>query len=315
MGTVRYRCRILTVPARWLFAGCVLATLHGPDQAFAQFTDAHTYDNTPAGTNQLETDYAFVHGNASIDSALVVSGASVDVNEGTIGYTRYFGLWHRLTWAEAALPLARLSGSVNGTGIRGSTAGAGDSGYELGMLVKGGPALNAAEFERYKPATIVGLSCSVTAPTGLYAADRILNLGSDRWSFKPEIALSHPFGPGQKWQVDAYANAYFYTDNSAYHGREILRQTPLTGVEAHVSYSFNDSVWISSDTRYAFRGATVVDGVNQDNAQQNLIVGSEMKVSITGQHSLLVEVAKAVVHHNSPAVAGVAVKYDYTWGQ
>jgi hypothetical protein len=62
---------------------------------------------------------------------------------------------------------------------------------------------------------------AVTAPTGLYDPDKFLNLGSDRWSFKPEIAVSPPFGPGQKWELDAYANAYFYADNTAYHGREI----------------------------------------------------------------------------------------------
>lgn len=44
----------------------------------------------------------------------------------------------------------------------------------------------------------MGMSLTITAPTGLYDADKLLNLGSNRWSFKPEIALSHPFGPKQK---------------------------------------------------------------------------------------------------------------------
>jgi hypothetical protein len=298
-----------------LVVGCALVILHSQEQALAQFTDAHAYDNTPVGVNQLETSYAFVHGNSSLDPSLIVADANLKVNEGTIGYTRYFGLFHRLAWAEAAVPIARLDGSISGTSIQGSTAGTGDSSYAVGMLLKGGPALNVAQFENFRPATTVGLSFTFTAPTGLYSGERILNLGSDRWSFKPEIALSHPFGPGQKWQVDAYANTYFYTDNTSYRGREILRQQPLSGLEGHISYSFNDSLWISADTRYSFRGATVVDGVDQNDAQQNLIVGSEMKISMNSQHSLLLEVAKAVVHHNGPGVVGLAVKYDYTWGQ
>jgi hypothetical protein len=309
------RWPIAVLNRRLLVVGCALAILHWPEQALAQFTDAHTYDNTPVGVNQLETDYAFVHGNASLDPSLIVAGANLNVNEGTIGYTRYFDLFHRLAWVEAALPVGRLGGSVSGTSIQSSIAGTGDSSYALGMLVKGGPALKGAQFDNYKPTTIVGVSVTFTAPTGLYNSDKILNLGSDRWSFKPEIALSHPFGAGQKWQLDAYANGYLYTDNTSYRGREILRQQPLIGVEGHISYSFNDSLWISSDTRYAFRGDQVVDGVDQHNAQQNLIVGSEMKISMNSQHSLLFEFAKAAVHHNSPSVVGVAVKYDYTWGQ
>ena len=278
---------------RLLFAWCALAILHGPDEARAQFTDAHNYDNTPVGVNQLELGYAFVHANASIDTSLVIAGANLNLNQALIDYTYYFGLFDRLTWVQAALPVARLGGSITGSNIESSIAGSGDSSYALAMLLKGGPALSVAQFDDYRPTTTVGVSFTFTAPTGLYNADRILNLGSDRWSFKPEIALSHPFGPEQKWQLDAYANAYFYTDNTSYHGREILRQEPLAGLEGHISYSFNDNLWVSLDTRYSFRGATFVDGADQNNAQQNVMLGSEMNLSMNSRHSLLFEFAKA----------------------
>ncbi|HVN18127.1 MAG TPA: transporter [Dongiaceae bacterium] len=161
----------------------------------------------------------------------------------------------------------------------------------------------------------MGASLSVTAPTGLYNPQKILNLGADRWSFKPEIALSHPFGPRQRWQVDAYANIYFYTHNTSYHGREILRQEPLPGFEGHISYGLNDKLWISADTRYSFRGNTLVDGVDHSNPQRNFILGSEMNVTVNSHNSLLFEFAKVLVHHNGPALVGFAVRYDYTWGR
>jgi hypothetical protein len=283
--------------------------------AHAQFTDAHNYDNTPVGTNQVELNYAFVRGNAAVDPALVISGARLNLNQSTIDYTRYFGLFRHLMWAEAAVPVAHLSGSITSVPIAGSIAGAGDSAYAVAMLLKGGPALSVTQFDDYTSTTAVGVSLTVTAPTGRYAADKILNLGSDRWSFKPELALSHPFGPDKKWQLDTYANVYFYTDNTAYRGREILRQEPLVGLEGHISYVFSPSVWLAADTRFAFRGTTFVDGVDQDNAQQNLLLGSEMNVSISSRHSILFEVAKAAIHENSPAAVGFSVKYDYTWGR
>jgi len=300
---------------RFLFAILILSALCFPQPASAQFTDAHNYDNTPVGINQVELSYAYVHANASIDNSLVIAGAKLNLNQGTISYTRYFGLAHRLMWVSAGIPFAGLSGEVTGTAIRGSVGGAGDSSYQLGALLKGGPALSVAQFESYKPTSIVGVSLSITAPTGLYDSNKILNLGADRWSFKPEVALSLPFGPQQKWQVDAYANAYFYSDNTSYHGRQILRQEPLPGFEGHLSYSANDNVWISADTRYSFRGATLVNGVDQGNPQQNFILGSEVNVNINARNSLLFEFAKAVVHQNGPALVGFAVKYDYTWGK
>ena len=180
-----------------------VAVLHLPGEAWAQFTDAHSYDNTPVGTNQIELSYAYVHANSSIDTSLIIAGAKLNLNQGMINYARYFGLFNRTMWAEAGVPIAGLSGSVSGTRIQGSINGAGDSSYQIAMLLKGGPALTVEQFEGYKPTTTLGVSFTLTAPSGQYNASKILDLGSDRWLFKPEIALSQPFGPEQKWQVDA----------------------------------------------------------------------------------------------------------------
>jgi len=298
-----------------LFVCAALAVLHLPDQACAQFTDPGTYDNTPVGINQFELGYAYVHANAAIDPALIIAGANFDLNQGTIDYTRYFGLFHRLAWVNVGVPVAGLGGSISGTNIQASVTGAGDSSYQVAMLLKGGPALSVAQFENYQPTTTLGVSLTTTAPTGLYRPNKLLNLGSDRWSFKPEIAWSHPFGPDEKWEFDAYGNVYFFTDNTSYRGRQVLRQEPLPGLEGHISYSFNDNLWASLDTRYSFRGPTLVSGADQNNAQQNFILGSEMNVSINSRNSLLFEFAKAVVHQNGPALVGFSVRYDYTWGK
>ena len=296
-----------------LLACFVFALLCTPHRALAQFNDARAYDNTPVGTNQLELSYAHVHANASLDPSLIIADASLNINQGIVDYTHYFGMFHRLAWVEAGVPLAGLSGSVTGTNVHQLTNGAGDSSYQLAVLLKGGPALTVAQFDNYKPSTSLGLSLTITAPTGSYQSNKILNLGSDRWSFKPEIALNHPFGADRKWEFDVYGNVSFFTDNTSYHGKEVLRQQSLPGVEVHISYSFNDRVWVSLDTRYSFRGMTVLDGVSQNNAQQNFILGGELNISLSSQNSLTLEFARAIVHQNGPAATGFSVKYDYSW--
>jgi hypothetical protein len=299
---------------RLLVVCFILAVLRTFDQACAQFTDPHNYDNTPVGTNQIELAYAYAHSNASIDTSLILAGATLHLNQGSIEYTRYFGFLHRLAWVQPALPIAGLSGSITGVNISGSTTGTGDSSYTAAILLKGGPALSMEQFASYKPTTTIGASFTMTAPTGLYNSSKLLNLGSARWSFKPEIALSQPFGSDQRWQFDGYANVYFYTDNTTYREVEVLRQEPLPGLEGHISYSFTNNLWVSLDTRYAFRGGTSVNGVNQNNAQRNFILGSEMNVSLNSRNSLVFELATAPVHQNGPNFSGFAVKYDYSWG-
>src|SRR5499427_8285874 len=177
---------------RLLFTCLALAVLYFPNRACAQFNDPRAYENTPVGTNQLELGYAYVHANTSIDTSLIITGAQFNLNQGTIDFTRYFGFLHRLMWVEAGVPVAGLSGSVSGTNIQGSTTGAGDSSYAFSLLLKGGPALSVEQFEHYEATTTLGLSLNMTAPTGSYEPNRILNLGSDRWSFKPEFAWSQP---------------------------------------------------------------------------------------------------------------------------
>jgi hypothetical protein len=58
-----------------------------------------------------------------------------------------------------------------------------------------------------------------------------------------------------------------------------------------------------------------VNGVNQNNSQENFIVGSELNVSLNPRSTLVFEFAKAAVHHNGPSITGFSVRYDYTWGK
>jgi len=285
-----------------------------PSVVYGQFTDPRSYANFPVGLNQLELDYGVAHANASIDTSIVVSGADLELDAGAIAYTRSFAIARHLAWVEATVPFASVSGSVTGTRISRSVAGAGDASLQIAALLMGGAALSVADFASYSPTTIVGVSLTVTGPTGEYDPDKLLNLGSDRWSFKPQIAVSYPFGTEQKWQVDGYASVYFFTDNTAYHGREILRQKPLPGIEGHVSYSFTSDLWSSLDASYFFRGDVVVDDVDQHDSQKHLTLGTETNWSPTPRSSFVFVLAKSVVHQNAPSYTAVAIKYFYSWG-
>src|SRR5690242_20040798 len=165
--------------SKWMpIVSIAVALVSVSDRGYAQFTEAHNYDNAPVGVNEVELAYAYAHSNASIDTSLVVAGAKFNLNQGTITYTRYFGFVHRVVWIDAGIPLADLSGSVSGTNIHGSITGAGDSSYTVTALMKGGTALSVAQFADYKPTTTVGLSLNMSAPTGQYNPNKLLNLGS-----------------------------------------------------------------------------------------------------------------------------------------
>jgi hypothetical protein len=286
-----------------------------PCRGWCQFTDPHYYDNTPIGMNQFELDYGYTRSDALIDESEVDAGARIDLNEGDISYTRYFSFLHRVAWFNPTIPFAGVEGSISGTPINKFSTGTGDSSYQAAMLLLGGPALTVEQYANTKPTSTLGVSLTVTAPTGAYDSNELLNLGENRWSFKPEIAVSYPFGTQQRWEFDAYANSFYYTDNNAYHGAATLRQRQFPGVEGHISYSFTDNFWVSLDTRYSFGADSFVNGTDQHDSQHNFILGSEADVSLNMHNSLTFEIAKAIVHRNGPVITGFIVKYDYVWGK
>ena len=303
------------MPKPLLVAGLAAAVLFVVHPARAQFTDPRTYDDAPVDVNELELVYAHAHSNTSIDTSLIVAGAQLQLNDGTVNYTRYLSVVHRLAWVQAGVPIANLAGSINGTDIRASTTGDGDSNYQAAVLLRGGPAMSSAQFAKFKPETTIGLSLTVTAPTGQYSSNQLLNLGANLWSFKPEIAMSVPFGPEQKWELDAYGNVSFYTNNTAYHGAQNLGQRALPGLEGHISYTFSPTVWASFDTRYSFGGVTSLNGVDQMNGQQNFTLGTEVWFTPNSRNTLVVEFATPVVHVNGPTYTGFGIKYLYTWSK
>ena len=115
--------------------------------------------------------------------------------------------------------------------------------------------------------------------------------------------------------IDAYANTYFYSDNTSYNEIEILRQKALPGLEGHISYSCTPNLWVSLDTRYSFRGDTVVNGTDQNNAQQNFTLGSELNALINPRNLLVFKFAMEPAHKNGPAYTGFSLEYIFSWAK
>ena len=98
---------------------------------------------------------------------------------------------------------AQVSGKVLEEARSITRAGLSDMRLRLSVLVRGAPAASVAQFAKAPRRTILGTSLTVVAPTGQFFPDRLINLGTNRWAFKPEFAVSQPMG--QKWLLDVYS--------------------------------------------------------------------------------------------------------------
>lgn len=137
-----------------------------------------------------------------------------------------------------------MEGNVGEEFRRITRSGLGDMRARLAVNLVGGPALNLREFATRKPRTTLGASLVVAAPTGQYAPSKLINIGANRWAFKPELGLSHPHG---RWFFELYGGAWFFTENDNFYGGQKRKQDPILSFQAHVAYSFKRRLWLSAD--------------------------------------------------------------------
>ena len=230
----------------------------------AQELEPRALINAPVGTNFILVSTGYLFGNLLLDPALPLENGDADVWTVAASYARainFFGLAGKV---GVGLPFAagKWSAELNGIDTTATRSGFGDPVFRLSVNFIGSPALAAAEFRGYRQSTVAGVILAVTAPLGQYYRERLINLGSNRWSVATRLGVSHNFG---KWIVEGYATGTFYTRNNDFFGGNTLEQDPLLDGQLHVIRFLGSPLfWIAGSAGYAWGGRSVLNGVEKD---------------------------------------------------
>jgi hypothetical protein len=205
--------------------------------------------------------YRCVHDNRTRDKewSNVTRNADLQVHTTFLAYVRSLDVWGRSGKVDVVLPYAWLSGSadVEGQPRERDVSGLADPRLRFSVNLYGAPALSLQEFASYRQNLIIGTSLQVSLPLGQYDADKLVNIGTNRCSFKPEIGLSKAVGP---LTLELTTGATFYTDNYDFFGGKTRAQAPIYSVQGHVSYSLGAGIWAALDSTYYTGGRTTVEG-------------------------------------------------------
>jgi hypothetical protein len=255
----------------FLLVLCQLAFIHS---FMAQDLDPRAYIRFPVNTYTILTGYAYSYGAVLTDPTFPIQDLDARVHSATIGYAQSFDFFGLSSQAMVAVPYvwSDLSGSVLGQQRSATLTGLADARVRFAVLVVGAPAASLAELITAPKKTIIGVSMSVGAPTGKFSSDMLINIGTHRWSFKPEVALSQPLG--KRWLLDAYAGVWlFTTNNSFYPGSSVRDQAPLGAFQVHISYNITPRFWVAYNATYYEGGNSTVDGIVYDDRQSNTRLG------------------------------------------
>lgn len=271
--------------ASGLAALLLACTACNAPRAAAQEIDPRSYAPNPTDVTILVAAYGYSTGGVLTDPSLPVEDVEAELNAFAIGAGRTFGLFGHSANATIVLPYVQgdFTGTVDEVARAVSRSGIGDARLRLTSNLIGGPALGPLEFRRYKPQTTLGASLTVSVPTGEYHADKLINVGNNRWAIKPELGLSQPLGP---WLFEAYAGVWLFGDNDDFLSGRRREQDPLASFQGHVSYTFRPRLWLAANATFYDGGRTSVDGVEAPVRQSNSRIGITLSLPVGKSQSL-----------------------------
>ena len=281
--------------------------------ARAQDIEPRAYSNAPVGVNFLVAAYAHSHGGLSLDPSIPLTNARVDTSVVVLAYARVLDLWGVSGRFDVIVPYASLSGSGDyaGAPVQRSIDGFANSAFRLSANLYGAPALTMQDFALYRQDLIIGASLQVSAPTSQYDPSRLLNIGTNRWSFKPEVGISKALG---RWTLEGQGAVTLYTDNTNFFGGSTRSQDPLYSLQGHVIYSFPTGAWTSFDVTCFAGGRSMIDSTLSNDLQQNWRVGATLALPIDRQHSVKLYASSGVSARTGNNFDLLGIAWQYRWG-
>ncbi|MGE5360128.1 MAG: transporter [Bacteroidales bacterium] len=291
---------------------CLLLLLGAP--LCAQDLDPRAYGVVPVNSTFAIGGFTLSHGGVLTDPTLPVTDLTATIETPSLGFGHSFSFFGKTAQAFAVVPysFAQVSGVAVGEARSVDRAGLSDIRLRMSVLVRGAPAASVLELMKAPRRNVLGVSLSIVAPTGQFFPDRLINVGTNRWAFKPEFAVSHPMGT--RWLLDAYAAVWLFGANdSFYPGTRVRTQEPMGAFQGHLSYTVKPKMWAAFDATYYVGGRSTIEGVANDDRQANARVGGTFVFPVGRNHSVKIGVSRGAIIRIGANFTTVAVGWQTGW--
>ncbi len=297
-----------------LIALCIiLIPIVNVSLVFSQDLEPRAYTNIPVGMNFVLAGYAYSAGGVLFDPAVPLDNANIKIHGTVLAYARSIKVGGMSGKIDMIVPYAWLSGTADfqGEPVSRDVSGFGDSRIRMSVNFIGAPALPLSGFKDYKQDLVVGASLQVYMPTSQYDSDRLVNIGTNRFSFKPELGISKLLG---QLQMELTAGAAFYTVNNEFYQGKTRSQDPIGYVQGHINYNFKKGIWAAIDGTYYWGGSTTVDGVEGNDLQKNTRLGCTLSIPLSLHNSLRLNFSTGVSTRTGSDFTLIGGIWQYRWG-
>ncbi len=253
---------------------------------FAQELEPRRWSHLPIGTNFAGGAYAYTEADICFDPVLLIEDVEVEMHTWALKYIRTFALFEKSARIEFAQGFqeGRWTGLVDGVPSSIKRSGLSDSFLRFAINLFGAPPLKGKEYAAYRARvdveTLVGMALAVQLPTGDYMDDKLINLGTNRFTFRPQLGVVHTRG---NWSIELTGAAWIYTDNDEFFNGNKLEQDPLYTIQAHLVHTFRPGIWAGASVGYGYGGESTVNGVEKHDRKGNLAWALSFSYPITRQ--------------------------------
>ncbi|HET7535862.1 MAG TPA: transporter, partial [Candidatus Didemnitutus sp.] len=186
-----------------------------------------------------------------------------------------------------------------------------DPRFRVAINFYGAPALELKDFANYKPGLVFGASFQVTPPLGQYDSTKVINLGTNRWTFDPDIGFSKKIG---HVTFDATIGATIVTENHDYYNGQTLAQDPIYSSQFNLSYDFGRGIWAALGYTYYWGGQTSINGAAKNTELSNSRAGLTVALPINRNYSLKFNYSSGVTTRVGSSFNTLSVGLQYRWG-
>ncbi len=239
---------------------CILFLISS--KAFAQDIEPRRWTPLPLKSNIIRIGYGYTNGEILFDPVLEVEDAAIDVNAFVIQYVRPFKLGEKLAHLDVLLPytIARWEGLLAGVPATVKRTGFADPRLRLSVNIIGPLAMEPKELQEYMSAhpvlTVVGISLALTLPLGQYFEDKLLNLGQNRFVFRPQVGIVHNW---RNWSYELTGSVFLFTKNNNFFNGGTKKQDPVFGMQTHLIRKFKYGIWGALSVGSGLGGQSLVN--------------------------------------------------------
>ena len=241
--------------------------------ATAQELDPRRWSHLPTGINIAGGGYAYTDAKIGVDPVLQLENVELEMNTSVAKYIRTFELFDKSARIDLTQTYrdGQWTGVLNGAPASTKRGGLSDTVVRLAINLIGAPPLEGKEYAAYRAQTdvetIVGVGLAVRLPTGEYMDDKLINLGTNRYTFRPQLGVVHTRG---KWSIELTGAVWIFTDNDEFFNGSKLENDPLYILHGHLIHTFRPGFWMGASAGYDFGGKSTLDGVEKDDRKGNL---------------------------------------------